>query len=392
MTMDLVKLILDRLSPQLIGRIASALGLDSGAAQKAVGAAVPALLSGLVGLVSKPEGANRLATMLREQEPSQVDRIASMIGGSDQQAVIDQGTSTLSALFGNATVGSLAGALGRFAGTGEGQARSLLGMAAPIVMGVLGRQQQSAGLDAKGLANLLTSQKDTIAGAMPSGFASMLGGTGLLDGVADRLRDTQASAARAAQTGAAQVQTAARGATAAAAHHATAARRSSSSRWIWLVAAIVVLAALAYYWYGSRGVEQVAEPTEETAPTQPAPETAAPAVEPAQTLMVGDVDLSERVPTFFDNARQALEGVTDAASAEAALPKLEELATELNQITELAGQLPAEGKQALTGMVNAALPGIRELIDKVMAIPGVGEILKTAIEPIRAGLEALATA
>jgi hypothetical protein len=39
--MDLVRLIMDQLSPQLIGRIASALGLDSASTQKGIAAAVP---------------------------------------------------------------------------------------------------------------------------------------------------------------------------------------------------------------------------------------------------------------------------------------------------------------------------------------------------------------
>jgi hypothetical protein len=391
--MDLVRLIMEQLSPQLIGRIASALGLDPASAQKAVAAGVPALLSGLVSLVSKPEGASRLVTILQQQEPSQVDRTASMIGSGTQQALVDQGTNTLSSLFGNSTLNNLSGALGRFAGTGEGQAKSLLAMVAPIAMGVLGGQQKSQGLDAKGLANLLTSQKDSIASAMPAGFAKLLGSTGLLEGVSDRISDAGAGATRAAQATATQMQSTARTTTAAATRQATA-TRGLSSRWLWIIAALVVLALLAYYWYGIRGVEQVAEP--ETPPaTQPAPaapETTAPAVEPAQNLKVGDVDLGERVTAFFDGAKETLQGITDAASAQAALPKLEEMRTDVDQMSDLAGQLPSEGKQALAGLVSSAMPALLELIDKVMAIPGVSDVLKPVVDPMRAKLESLAQA
>ena len=128
-------------------------------------------------------------------------------------------------------------------------------------------------------------------------------------------------------------------------------------------------------------------------PTQPTAAEAAP--QPTQSmasLTVGDVDLGQRLTSFFDDAKKTLGGVTDAASAEAAKPKLQEMATNLDQVSELAGQLPADGKQALTGMVNSALPAIRELIDKVMAMPGVGEVLKTTLEPIKTKLEGLATA
>jgi len=392
--MDLVRLIMEQLSPQLIGRIASALGLDPASAQKAVAAGVPALLSGLVSLVSKPEGASRLVTILQQQEPSQVDRTASLIGSGNQQALVDQGTNTLSSLFGNSTLNNLSGALGRFAGTGEGQAKSLLAIVAPMAMGVLGGQQKSQGLDAKGLANLLTSQKDSIASAMPAGFAKLLGSTGLLEGVSDRISDAGAGATRAAQATATQMQSTARTTTAAATRQATA-TRGLSGGWLWIIAALVVLALLAYYWYGIRGVEQVAEPETPPATTQPAPaapETAAPAVEPAQNLKVGDVDLGERVTAFFDGAKEALQGITDAASAQAVLPKLEEMRTNVDQMSDLAGQLPSEGKQALAGLVSSAMPALLELIDKVMAIPGVSDVLKPVVDPMRAKLESLAQA
>jgi chemotaxis protein histidine kinase CheA len=480
--MDLIRLIMEQLSPQLIGRIASALGLDRASTEKAISAVVPTLLSALVGLVSKSGGASRLATMLQQQDPDQVERVTSMIGRSDQQELIDHGTGSLASLLGNDALGSLTGALARFAGTGEDQAKSLLGMAAPLVMGVLGRQQRTAALDAAGLANLLTSQKDSIASALPSGLASLLSGTGLLEGVSDRLRDTGAAATQATQAAAARAQSAARGVPSAAAQRASAAG-GSSMRWAWIVAAIVVLAGLAYYFVGGKRGPEMAEQATQSAPqatqqateaapqatqktteaapqatqqaTEPAPQAAqktteaAPqatqqATEPAPqaaqktteaapqaaqqatgaaapqaaqqatgaasqatqqatgatsqatpsmaSLTVGDVDLGQRINTVFDDTKKTLEGVTDAASAEAAKPKLQEIAGNLDQITELAGQLPADGKQALTGMVNNGMPAIRELIDKVMAMPGVGEVLKTTLEPIKTKLEGLATA
>jgi hypothetical protein len=433
--MDLIRLIMERLSPQLIGQIASALGLDRAATEKAISAAVPALLSALVGLVSKPDGATRLATTLQQQDPDQVERAASTVGSGDQQAVIDQGTNSLASLFGNDALGSLTSALGRFAGTGEGQAKSLLGLVAPLVLGVLGRQQKTSGLDATGLADLLTSQKDAIAGALPSGLANLLSGTGLLQGISDRLRDTGATAARATGASAASLQNAARSVPPAA--QRASASGGSSMRWAWVAAAIVVVAALAYYYVGGKRSQEMAEratgsatqPTEqatgaaskaaqqttETAKettqqtteaakeatqqatgaasqaTRQATEAASQAATSVANLTVGNVNLSDRITTFFDDAKKTLEGVTDAKSAEAARPKLQELAANLDQISGLAGQLPADGKQAFTGMVNKVVPTLRPLIDKVLAMPGVGEVLQATLEPIKTKLQAMAT-
>ena len=67
----------------------------------------------------------------------------------------------------------------------EGSAKSLIGLVAPVVLGVLGRERRSRNLDTDGLISTLQSQKSAIANAMPSGLARALGSTGLLDGFDD---------------------------------------------------------------------------------------------------------------------------------------------------------------------------------------------------------------
>jgi hypothetical protein len=49
-----------------------------------------------------------------------------------------------------------------------------MGSLAPIIMGVLGREQRAAGLDANGLAHMLIGQSNEIAAAMPAGLSHLL--------------------------------------------------------------------------------------------------------------------------------------------------------------------------------------------------------------------------
>jgi sporulation protein YlmC with PRC-barrel domain len=49
-----------------------------------------------------------------------------------------------------------------------------MGLLTPLIMGVLGREQRAAGLDAGGLARMLTGQKAEIAAAMPAGLSKLL--------------------------------------------------------------------------------------------------------------------------------------------------------------------------------------------------------------------------
>ena len=58
-----------------------------------------------------------------------------------------------------------------------------MGILGPLLMGVLGQQSRASGLNASGLAQLIGSQKDNIARALPASFASYLSGTGILDAV-----------------------------------------------------------------------------------------------------------------------------------------------------------------------------------------------------------------
>jgi hypothetical protein len=174
MAVNLVSLIMQFLTPDMIGRIASALGLDRNNTQTAIGATVPGLLAGLSGVSAQPGGAQKLVDAVRQQTDA-LGSFAKMIGDSGQSSLIEKGSQILSSLLGGRDQTALAGAVGKYAGLGQGASGSLLGMLAPIVMGTIGKQQGTRSLDAGAITSLLSSQKDNIAAALPSGFANLLG-------------------------------------------------------------------------------------------------------------------------------------------------------------------------------------------------------------------------
>src|SRR5262245_43510336 len=163
MATNLVSLVMQFLTPDTIAKIASALGLDRAIAQKAISGAVPAILSGLAGVASTPGGARQLSNAVSQQGPNLIDGLQGLIAGSGQKAFTDSGANMLSGLLGGGTMDALTQSVGKFAGIGESASKPLLGMLAPIVVGALGQQQRNGGLDASGLATLLTSQKEQIA-------------------------------------------------------------------------------------------------------------------------------------------------------------------------------------------------------------------------------------
>ena len=392
MATNLVSLVMQHLSPDLIGKLGANFGLDRNNAQQAVGATIPALLASFAGIASTPTGAERLAGAAAQTEPGILDMLGRTIGGTGQQSLTESGTGLMSSLLGSGMANQLVNAIGSFTGLGAGTARSLIGTLAPIVMAVLSRQQRSSGLDASGLARMLGEQKDQIAAALPPGLAEGLGSAGVLGAARDSIQaGAAAAAARVSGLGAAAYDTAAgagRAASDAAGDMAYQAQRAatsarSSTGWLYGLGALVVLAALGWWLFGGTGTREVA-----VTPRVPeAPSGAAPA-----NFTVGGVDLRAQIGTAVDNVRSVLQGVTDQASAQAALPKLQEATAQLDEVGRLAGQLPAEARKVLGAMTTNTMPALRDMMNKVMEQPGVRDVLKPAADALQAKFEALTQA
>ena len=382
MATNLVSVVMQFLTPDMIAKIASVLGLDRNVAQKAIAGAIPALLASLADVASTPNGARQLTNTLTQQSDS-LENLKNLVGGAGQNLVADSGSNMLSGLFGGGTLDTMAQTIGKFAGIGEGTSKSMLGMLGPLVLGALGQQQRSMGLDASGLASLLTSQKDQIAAAMPSGLADQLSAAGLIDGATGGLRSGAAAASAAgSRIAEASERTVSRAGQAA----TEAARSTAASQWpYWLVAA-VVLGGLAWFALGRSGEDTVAQvPPPSTTRTAPGTVGLAPT-----DLTVGGMNLANQINSSVRSIRAVLPGITDAASAEAAVPKLKEAAAQLNEVGSRAAQLSPEGKSTLIKLVVAATPAINQMCDKVLATPGAGAIAKPAIDELRGKLDALA--
>ncbi len=123
--------------------------------------------------------------------------------------------------------------------------------------------------------------------------------------------------------------------------------------------------------------------------TKPAEQVAQQGATIAQNLMVGGVDVSKQVTDSIANLRNTLGGVTDAASAEAALPKLRDITAQIDQVDGLIGQMTPEQKKLLAGIVSPLMPTLNQLFDKVLALPGVSEVLKPTIDRLKAKLALL---
>src|SRR5215831_17762256 len=362
MAINLVSLITQFLTPDMIARIASALGVDRSNTQTAIGAAVPGLLAGLCGVATQPGGAQKLVDAVKQQTGA-LGNFASMIGGANRSSLIEKGSQMLSSLLGGREQTALVDAVGKYAGLGQSASGSLLGMLAPVVMGTISKEQGTRSLDAGGIANLLASQKDNIAAALPAGFSNLLGGTGLLDSLGGAARTATAAAGQTTR-----VTTSAARAIGDTGQRAAAV---SLNRLYWLIPLLAILAVLIYLF--AKPTEQVVQP----------------GVTAVQGLTVGGLDIGKQVTDSITNLRTTLAGITDAASAQTALPKLREVTAQIDKVDGLLGQLSPEQRKVLAGVVNPLMPSLNQLFDKVLAIPGVAELLKPTIDALRKKLAVL---
>jgi hypothetical protein len=373
MATNLVSQIMDFVTPDIISKIAGYFGLDRYSTQKAIGASVPAMLAGLVGLASKPDGAKQLSSVLSQQPSGTLDNLRSLTTGNEQRMVAENGAGLLSSLFGGNMFSALTGAVGKYAGIGEGTSKSLLGMLAPLVLGTVAQQQRQSGLDANGLSSLLSSQKDNIVAAMPSGFGNLLGGTGVLDSLGDAWRGATA----AASAGASRFATSANEATAdarRAAQYTARDTRASSSGWLPWALGLLVLAGLAW-WLTSQPSNRVAQ--------QPTTVT-------AQNLTVGGVNISSQVTAAINSMKSAIQGISDPSTAQAALPRLQQAAAQLDNVSGLAVQLPSTGRNALASRVASEIPALDRDFNTVLSRPEIAAVVGPEINGLRTKLNALA--
>ena len=112
-----------------------------------------------------------------------------------------------------------------------------------------------------------------------------------------------------------------------------------------------------------------------------------------QTTTVTQIaGLTGQVNDFFRSATDTFAGIKDAASAEAAVPKLRELSTRLDSMRVAMDQLPADARASLVALVKDLSAKLMPSIDSLVAIPAVGDKLKPLIDELRRKLNGMVTA
>ncbi len=173
MSVNLLDLVKGQLTDAVIDKAASFLGESKESTQSGLTSAVPALLGGLMSKAGSTSGATDLLGMITKPEVTGVlSNVSGLFGGSESGSNL--GGSLLKGILGD-KLGGITDLIGNVAGfKNSGSASGLLKMAAPLLMGVIGKQVGGSGVS--GLMNLLSSQKEHLEKSAPAGLMDKISG------------------------------------------------------------------------------------------------------------------------------------------------------------------------------------------------------------------------
>lgn len=155
---------------ETVEKVSSYLNESKSGVLKALGGILPSIFHGLAHKAADNDGAHAVSQIAAEQHSSGVlDKLDSFLG-NEGSGLLNNGSGLLNGLFGNKLDG-LPRLISNFSGIKPSSASTLMGIAAPVVLGLIGKHtaaNNSGG--AAGITSLLSSQKENIAAAMPSGL------------------------------------------------------------------------------------------------------------------------------------------------------------------------------------------------------------------------------
>jgi outer membrane protein OmpA-like peptidoglycan-associated protein len=156
---------------ELIGKASAHLGESESGVTKALGGIVPSLLTGFLSKSQESGGADAIFNAAKAQNDSGIlSNLGGFFGGDNSGGLMEKGAGLLSGLLGGSKLDMLGSLISSFSGVKSSTTSSLLSLAGPALMGLLGKHASSSGLNAGGLASFLGGQKDAISAAIPSGL------------------------------------------------------------------------------------------------------------------------------------------------------------------------------------------------------------------------------
>jgi OOP family OmpA-OmpF porin len=173
--------VMSMLGPNIVGPVASQLGESTDTVQRGLQTGSAAMLAGLAAKVGQPGFLGQIFGLITNpaNTPGALSGLTSNLGGMLSGATSSPmgglGSQFLSSIFGS-NLSTVTDTLGRSTGLPSSKIGSLLTMAAPLLLVVLGQHVQQNGLSATDLGNTLKAEAPNLQRFLPAGLGSMFGG------------------------------------------------------------------------------------------------------------------------------------------------------------------------------------------------------------------------
>ncbi len=175
MASSLLDSLMSLAGPQIMGALASRLGEPEGKVNDGLKTAAGAILASVAGKSTDPGFISQIFSMVTGAGASGIlGNLAGLASGGASGAVGELAKKFLGLALGSnqsAVTSAIASASGLKASSAEG----LLGMAAPMVLGLLGQKASSGGLNASSFASMLGGEAASLKSMLPAGLGSLLG-------------------------------------------------------------------------------------------------------------------------------------------------------------------------------------------------------------------------
>jgi hypothetical protein len=362
---NLVDTIQQQLSGEVTKKLSSMAGIGEADLQKLIGAGLPAMLSGLGSVASTKQGAGKIADAIGGMDSSLFGNLAGMLSGNAAKS----GGNVLGSLFGGSLVDGLAATISKFTGINATLVKTGLGFLVPLVLGSVGSTLKGAKPDAASVSRLFSDQKQNIAASLPQGLS--------LDTVPG-FRDL-ASAGAALSSAAKSIPAS-----------------GGPGKLLVPILALALVAAAIYFWKGQETIEEGGKGFENTVSqavdtSGKTAEEAVNEVKDAMSSAIPTIDaIKGQLGDYMSTLTGDLEKITDSASAEAALPVLNESVTKLDSLAATLQAVPQDARAAVLELIRGHLDKLNPILDTVSKIPGIGEPVTQVLNQLKSKLEQLA--
>lgn len=169
MAFNLLEAVRNYVSPDLINKASNQFGESQTDISKGISALIPTMLAGFISRAEKGDG-DGLLRDAHEAADSNVLNNPSELPETGVGSFLSGGWDRLRGMFGGQS-DNVISSITNFAGIKNTTAQGLLGLLAPLGLGVLGRHARENNLSAGGLTSFLSSQKSSVMSALPAGFS-----------------------------------------------------------------------------------------------------------------------------------------------------------------------------------------------------------------------------